>query len=382
MRLFRFSTLFYLSVLIGFSVAPAYAQNREPWVVQSVSGDVRHEVGGKTTALAVGDQIGIGHKVTTAEGARAVLVRGVASMTMSPGSEISIPADTGNMLTRIVQKVGTLLLKVNKRPEQHFEVTTPYLAAIVKGTTFTVSVNAEGGAVHVVEGLVQVDDALSGQTGFVRPGQTGIVTSKPGGGLKISGGKAVGGSKKAADNASKGLDKVKDKARSENAAGRGKGPGGDKADTRAAKAQNAFHESAVATVAKDRKPGLAIAKTLGPVKINISAATHGFVRADGSRGSNAGGNQGNGTGKNGLAEASDNSGNGNSGNGNGATGNVNNGNLGGGSFSNGNPGGNSGSSNAGGNSGNSNAGGNSGNSNAGGNGNGNSGNSHKGGNKG
>ena len=101
------------------------------------------------------------------------------------------------MLTRIVQNLGTLLLKIEKRPEQHFEVKTPYLAAIVKGTTFTVSVDKSGGAVHVVSGLVQIHDPVSGQTGLVRPGRTGVVSSRPGGGLKISGARAKHGVKHA-----------------------------------------------------------------------------------------------------------------------------------------------------------------------------------------
>ena len=166
------------------------AQNSLPWTVQNVSGDARHTVGGAESPLAGGDRIGIGSKVTTAADARVVLARGAERMTMSPGSEIMIPAETGNMVTRIMQNLGTLLLKVNKRSEQHFEVATPYLAAVVKGTTFTVNVDQNGSAVHVVEGLVQVSDFKTGRSGLVRPGQTGVVPSTPGGGLQISGNKA------------------------------------------------------------------------------------------------------------------------------------------------------------------------------------------------
>ena len=59
-----------LTALVGLFAGPAQAQNKLPWTVQSVSGDVRHEVGGAKSALAVGIQVGIGSKVSTGTGAR------------------------------------------------------------------------------------------------------------------------------------------------------------------------------------------------------------------------------------------------------------------------------------------------------------------------
>lgn len=85
--------------------------------------------------------------------------------------------------------MGSLLFKVEKRASQHFEVETPYLAAVVKGTTFSVSVDGEASAVHVVEGAVEVKALATGQVGLIKPGYTAVVSERRGRGLKIIGGK-------------------------------------------------------------------------------------------------------------------------------------------------------------------------------------------------
>ncbi len=313
----------------------AHAQGQAAWTVSTVSGDVRHsQDGGAPATLAVGDEVGVGGKVTTGPNARVVLTRGTESMTLAPKGEIAIPKETGGLLTRIVQNLGTLLLNVDKKPEQHFEVKTPYLAAVVKGTTFTVNVDKGGSAVHVVTGLVQVNDLVSGQSGLVHPGRTGIVTSKPGGGLKISGGRAKQGVKHAKAKA------AKDKA--------------VKADAKAAKAGAKVAAKAAKTDAKGAK-GPVIKSALGITKINIVSVTKGFLRSDGAGNGNAGK-------ANGKTKDGENNGN------NGAEAGT------GGAVASNNAGGNAGGGNPGGNNGN-NGGGNNGNgggNNGNGNGNGNS----------
>ncbi len=108
--------------------------------------------------------------------------------------EIPAGGDDG-VRTKIVQAMGSLLFKVEKRANQHFEVETPYLAAVVKGTTFTVSVDGETSAVHVVEGAVEVTALATGQVGLVKPGYTAVVSQRKGKGLSIIGGKAEGSGK-------------------------------------------------------------------------------------------------------------------------------------------------------------------------------------------
>jgi hypothetical protein len=61
---------------------------------------------------------------------------------------------------------------VEKRNVKHFEVETPYLAAVVKGTQFSVTVGPTGTRVDVRRGQVEVSDFRSGQIAQVMPGQT------------------------------------------------------------------------------------------------------------------------------------------------------------------------------------------------------------------
>ncbi len=64
---------------------------------------------------------------------------------------------------------------------------TPYLAAVVKGTRFNVSVNGRGANVNVMQGRVEVSDFKTGQIALVLPGQTANVLSTGASGLKLSG---------------------------------------------------------------------------------------------------------------------------------------------------------------------------------------------------
>src|SRR5439155_5301029 len=70
---------------------------------------------------------------------------------------------------------------------QHFEVETPYLAAVVKGTQFRVTVNAGKTSVDVIRGQVQVADFKSGQIAQVMAGQQATAFANGKTGLSLSG---------------------------------------------------------------------------------------------------------------------------------------------------------------------------------------------------
>ena len=154
------------------------------WVVRQVSGPVRRQ--GGNGAVTVGERVAVGDRLIAGPGGRAVLVRRQDKITMSPNSDVKV-GDSGrnSLFTNIIQTLGTLLFQVEKNPQQRFQVGTPYLAATVKGTTFTVTVRAEGAAVHVTDGAVQVAAQGGQRAVIVRPGQTGSVSSKPGAEVEI-----------------------------------------------------------------------------------------------------------------------------------------------------------------------------------------------------
>jgi len=179
--------IFVLSV-IGLS-STAHALESRSWGVESHAGTVWvHHAGVQPIALNPNEQLGAGSTIETGTDGRVILVRGDETIIVSPSTSIALPEqnDTG-MATTILQSFGTILLQVEKRASQHFEVETPFLAAVVKGTKFTVTVDQSGAAVHVVEGAVEVIDLDTGDVGMVRPGQTAHTPAAQGVGLTVGG---------------------------------------------------------------------------------------------------------------------------------------------------------------------------------------------------
>src|SRR5204863_2995848 len=119
---------------------------------------------------------------------RVLLVRGEETILISPNSVVGLPAEKKDGLsTTIIQQAGSILLEVEKRNVKHFEVETPYLAAVVKGTQFSVTVNAGSTKVGVVRGQVEVSDFRTGQIAQVMPGQAATAFAHGNGGLALSG---------------------------------------------------------------------------------------------------------------------------------------------------------------------------------------------------
>jgi hypothetical protein len=146
------------------------------WKVSEVSGNVRLSESGKTRAAMRGALLASGATITTAPGARAVIVRGEEFVVISPNTRLRVPeaAEAGGIM-QIIEDFGTALFKIKKKSTPHFGVKTPYLAAVVKGTTFTVTVGAEGSTVQVTEGAVQVSTLDGGASDLVTPGAIAMV---------------------------------------------------------------------------------------------------------------------------------------------------------------------------------------------------------------
>ncbi|OWV73572.1 hypothetical protein ATY76_29955 [Rhizobium sp. R339] len=119
--------------------------------------------------------------VSTGPRGRLQLARGVESITFQPNTLASITT-SGVMArkTEVVQQVGSLDLEIEKRSQPHTTVQTPYLAAVVKGTVFHVTVGKTKASVSVDRGLVQVTSFASGQLSNVGPRQSATVDNKAG----------------------------------------------------------------------------------------------------------------------------------------------------------------------------------------------------------
>jgi hypothetical protein len=173
-------------VFAGMSAADA---QETAWQVAKSSGEVWiTNSGAQPASLGSDTRLKPGDNIRTGRNGRVLLTRGEERILVSPNSAIGVPFDKNSDLpTTITQQAGTILLDVEKRNVRHFEVETPYLAAIVKGTQFRVSVEKGRSRVEVLRGQVQVADFKSGQNVLVLPGQAARTSTGAAGGLQLSG---------------------------------------------------------------------------------------------------------------------------------------------------------------------------------------------------
>jgi hypothetical protein len=180
----------FLRLLMPFAFAGLFAATAlaDEWRVQQASGEV-HVVraGAQPVALSSGTALNAGDEVITGSGARALLRRGQETLIVSPNSAVGIPQARSQSGPTILQRAGSILLEVDKRDDKRFEVETPYLAAVVKGTQFRVTVGSADARVEVLQGAVEVTAFKSGQVALVNPGQSAAVSVQGAGELSLSG---------------------------------------------------------------------------------------------------------------------------------------------------------------------------------------------------
>ena len=164
-----------LAPFLLLMASEAQAETPE-WRVSEVSGDVRLGREGQMRAATRGALLASGATIVTGAASRAVIVRGQEFVVISPATRLRVPeAAAPNKIMQIIEDFGTAVFKINKKATPHFGVQTPYLAAVVKGTTFTVTVGPEGSSVQVTEGAVQVSTRDGGAADLVTPGNIAMV---------------------------------------------------------------------------------------------------------------------------------------------------------------------------------------------------------------
>jgi len=168
--------LLLLALWLGLTAA-ARAQDvatiASPWIVVESQGpaEIRHDRG-TWMPLMSGAVVAAASEIRTGPAAEVLLKRGEDRVHLLGQSYLELPAAAeGDAMTRIVQWLGQAIFEIDHRPDPHFEVDTPYLTAIVKGTVFTIEVTYDDSAVAVTQGVVAVGTP-GGATSRVVAGMT------------------------------------------------------------------------------------------------------------------------------------------------------------------------------------------------------------------
>jgi|GEM_PF-4559735 len=159
-----------LTVLALSVGAPALANPAPQWKLVQRVGEV-WITGEEFQPIAVVTNGAIPERsvIVTGQKGRAVLTRGTEQIILQPNSRLVIP-ETRDNTTRLLQSRGSALFRVDRKQLPHFRVDTPYLAAVVKGTIFFVSVTEKSASIQVTEGAVSVATAKGEAETLVRPG--------------------------------------------------------------------------------------------------------------------------------------------------------------------------------------------------------------------
>ncbi len=168
-----------IGTLFLLIAAPAIAKEpiAGPWIVSQQVGVTQvFRSGLQPASVKVQSKLSAGDIVVTGANGRLMLTRGGDYVVVAPNSRLMLPKEqqaTG--FTRLIQQMGTMLYKVRHTGVPHFSVDAPMLAAVVKGTSFTVIVDQNRTAVQVTEGVVEVTAAAGGMSTLVEKGATVFV---------------------------------------------------------------------------------------------------------------------------------------------------------------------------------------------------------------
>src|SRR4051812_37719811 len=136
------ATFILLSTVVALS---------DDWTAAKLRGRVLQLVDQQWQPLQRGDIVPDGHVVRTLGGAQVQLTRGEETVDVGPDTQIQITDKPtgGKPFTTVKEAFGTVSVEAQVEQVQHFAVQTTFLAAVVKGTRFTVTAGRTGASVSV-----------------------------------------------------------------------------------------------------------------------------------------------------------------------------------------------------------------------------------------
>lgn len=167
----------FLSVVVAVLMLGAMGAQAGDWTAVKLRGDVFVYANSSWEPLHRGSVVPSERVIRTSANGRVQFQRGNETVEMSPDTQIKIYDRNGAKYTIVQQQFGQVAIEAERRLVQHFVVQTPFLAAVVKGTKFTVWADSTRAGVKVSRGQVEVRDTVHGVLTEVTPGQS--ATSGP-----------------------------------------------------------------------------------------------------------------------------------------------------------------------------------------------------------
>ena len=144
--------LLFVAIGTGPTLGNA-ATSRNEWLVQESSGTVTVKGASNdmhALSIGVGTHLSAPFTVQTGVDGHIVITHGEDRLTVRPQTltsvALSTPSEKG-VITRVSQTIGAVLYQVEHRINDRFEVDTPYLVSVVKGTTFNIHVTSDSSTV-------------------------------------------------------------------------------------------------------------------------------------------------------------------------------------------------------------------------------------------
>src|SRR5262245_8336492 len=158
------------------------------WRVDGMTGQASTDRGaGAAAPLAVGQVLSDGSEVETGPGAVVFLSRNGDRLIVQPNSRLRIDAPgTEGLLDHFMQSLGSIFYDVEPRKNRSFGVTAPYVAAIVKGTRFLVTVEPDKNSVRVDRGRVLVESMDRASSVLVDAGKVATAGREVARGITLS----------------------------------------------------------------------------------------------------------------------------------------------------------------------------------------------------
>jgi hypothetical protein len=160
---------------IGMIVGACAAVYADDWQAIKLRGSVFAYFEDSWVQIGRGDVVPDDRIIRTASNGRVQFQRSGETIELGPDTQIRIFDQKGKRYTIVQEHFGEVAIEAAHRDVQHFAVQTQYLAAVVKGTRFTVRADKDKSTVSVSRGLVEVRDTARRLLTAVKPGQSAEV---------------------------------------------------------------------------------------------------------------------------------------------------------------------------------------------------------------